>query len=94
MPSHIFTRLGLWDEAIQSNLASVSSAQCYAEQTGIKHWDEELHGLDYLMYAYLQKGDSINAKKQLDYLLSIKEVEPANFKVAYAFAAIPAKVLS
>jgi tetratricopeptide (TPR) repeat protein len=91
MPSHIFTRLGLWDEAIQSNLASVSSAQCYAEQTGIKHWDEELHGLDYLMYAYLQKGDSINAKKQLDYLLSIKEVEPANFKVAYAFAAIPAR---
>lgn len=91
MPSHIFTRLGLWDEAIQSNLASVSSAQCYAEQTGIKHWDEELHGLDYLMYAYLQKGDSINAKKQLEYLLSIKEVEPANFKVAYAFAAIPAR---
>lgn len=91
MPSHIFTRLGLWDEAIQSNIASVASAQCYAQQNGIKHWDEELHGLDYLTYAYLQKGDSHNAKKQLDYLLSIKETSPANFKVTYAFAAIPAR---
>ena len=91
MPSHIFTRLGLWDEAVQSNLASVSSAQCYAQQNGIKHWDEELHGLDYLMYAYLQKGDTYNAKKQLDYLLSIHETSPANFKVAYSFAAIPAR---
>ena len=92
MPSHIFTRLGLWDECINSNLVSVSSAQCYAQSAGIKgHWDEELHGLDYLMYGYLQLGDNDNAKKQLDYLGTIKEVHPANFKVAYAFAAIPAR---
>lgn len=91
MPSHIFTRLGLWDEAVQSNIASASSAQCYAQQNGMKHWDEELHALDYLMYAYLQKGDLENAKKHLDYLLSIHEVTPANFKVAYSFAAIPAR---
>lgn len=92
MPSHIFTRLGLWDECIHSNLASVSSAKCYAEAAGIKgHWDEELHGLDYLVYAYLQKGESDSAKKQWDYLKTIKEVHPANFKVAYAFAAIPSR---
>jgi tetratricopeptide (TPR) repeat protein len=92
MPSHIFTRLGLWDECIQSNLNSVSSAKCYAEAAGIKgHWDEELHGLDYLVYAYLQKGDNSHAKQQLDYLNTIKEVYPANFKIAYAFAAIPAR---
>jgi tetratricopeptide (TPR) repeat protein len=92
MPSHIFTRLGLWDECIQSNLASVSSAQCYAETAGLKgHWDEELHGLDYLMYAYLQKGKNQLAKQQWAYLNTIKEVYPANFKVAYAFAAIPAR---
>jgi tetratricopeptide (TPR) repeat protein len=49
MPSHIFTRLGLWDDCIQSNLASVASAKCYASQANIKgHWDEELHGMDYL----------------------------------------------
>lgn len=92
MPSHIFTRLGLWDECIQSNLVSVSSAQCYAPKAKIRgHWDEELHGIDYLVYAYLQKGDDENAKQQLNYLQTIHEVYPVNFKTAYAFAAIPAR---
>lgn len=92
MPSHIFTRLGLWDESINSNAASVSSAKCYAEQTGIKgHWDEEIHGLDYLMYAYLQKGDNKSAREQLEYLRSIDFVSPVNFKVAYAFASMPSR---
>ncbi|MEP7165867.1 MAG: hypothetical protein ABI741_14290 [Ferruginibacter sp.] len=92
MPSHIFTRLGLWDECIRSNLASTSSAKCYAETAGIKgHWDEELHGMDYLVYAYLQKGENDLAKKQYDYLKNIREVYPVNFKDAYAFAAIPAR---
>lgn len=92
MPSHIFTRLGLWEECVQSNLASVNSAQCYAKLTGIKgHWDEELHGLDYLMYAYLQRGQNYLAKKQLAYVDSIQEIHPANFKVAYAVAAIPSR---
>lgn len=94
MPSHTFTRLGLWDECIKSNLASVASAKCYAEQSGIKgHWDEELHGMDYLMYSYLQKGENKLAYEQLKYLETIHEVHPANFKVAYAFAAIPARFL-
>jgi hypothetical protein len=92
MPSHIFIRLGYWDESIRSNLASVSSARCYAEGAGMKgHWDEELHGLDYLVYAYLQKGENDSAKKAWDYLRTINTVYPVNFKVAYAFAAIPAR---
>lgn len=94
MPSHIFTRLGLWDEGIQSNLASVSSAQCYAKAAGIKgHWDEELHGMDYLVYAYLQKGDNQKAKEQLEYLNTIHEINPANFKVAYSLASIPSRYI-
>jgi tetratricopeptide (TPR) repeat protein len=92
MPSHIFTRLGIWNECIRSNVASVSSAQCYAQQAGMKgHWDEELHGLDYLVYAYLQKGDNNAARKQLKYLAAIRQVNPANFKVAYAFASMPSR---
>lgn len=92
MPSHIFTRLGLWDECIKSNMASVESAKCYAEQAKIKgHWDEELHGLDYLLYAYLQKGDDHAAKQLIEYLSSINEVNPVNLKTAYAFAAMPAR---
>lgn len=88
MPSHIFTRLGLWDESIKSNLQSISAARCYAAQSGVQgHWDEELHGLDYLIYAYLQQGNDAAAKKQLDYLNTIDTVSPVNFKGAYSFAA-------
>ncbi len=94
MPSHIYTRLGLWDECINSNLASTSSARCYAETAGIKgHWDDELHAMDYLVYAYLQKGDNKLAKEQCEYLKTILEVYPVSFKDAYAFAAIPARYL-
>lgn len=94
MPSHIFTRLGLWEECIQSNRASVASAKCYAAQAGIQgHWDEELHGLDYLVYAYLQRGENDSAKQQLNYLKTITQVSPTNFKVAYAFAAIPCRYM-
>jgi len=92
MPSHIFTRLGLWDESIRLNTRSVEAAQCYAQATGIKgHWDEELHGLDYLVYAYLQKGDNAAAKEQLKYLQTIREVHPINAKEAYTFAASPCR---
>lgn len=94
MPSHIFTRLGLWDDCIKSNLASVSYARCYAPAAGIQGtWDEELHGLDYLVYAYLQKGESKTAKAHCDYVNSIALVYPVNFKDAYAFASIPSRYL-
>jgi len=92
MPSHIFTRLGLWDECARSNLVSVSAAQCYAEKANIDgHWDEELHGLDYVVYAFLQKKEDSLAKKYVDYVHTIDKVYPVNFKGAYAFAAIPAR---
>ena len=92
MPSHIFTRLGLWDEDIRSNLQSVEAAQCYAEAAKIPgHWDEELHGLDYLVYAYLQKGNNKKAKELVDYTNDIKAVYPEDFKIAYSFAAIPSR---
>jgi len=92
MPSHIFTRLGLWDESIQSNSKSVDAAKCYAENIGIKgHWDEELHGLDYLMYAYLQKGDDENAEKEFKYFNTIHEVFPSSSKDAFSFGAVPAR---
>lgn len=92
MPSHIFTRLGLWDEDIKSNLTATDAARCYGENMGRNgHWDEELHGLDYLVYAYLQKADNKQAKAQCDYLRTITEVYPLSFKVAYSFAAIPAR---
>jgi tetratricopeptide (TPR) repeat protein len=47
--------------------------------------------MDYLVYAYLQKKENVLARQQLDYLQTMNEVYPVNFKVAYAFAAIPAR---
>ena len=92
MPSHIFTRLGLWDESIRSNLNSVSAALCYAQNLGMKgHSDEELHGMDYLVYAYLQESRDDEALERLQYLKTMSEVFPLNFKDAYSFAAIPAR---
>jgi hypothetical protein len=94
MPSHIFVRLGLWDESINSNIVSASAARCYAESAGIEgHWDEELHSLDYLVYSYLQKGDNQNAREQRDYLKTIRAVYPVTPKVIYSFAAIPSRYL-
>lgn len=49
--------------------------------------------MDYLVYAYLQKGENTLAEKHVEYLESINKVYPANLKVAYAFAAIPSHCL-
>lgn len=92
MPSHIFTRLGLWDESIQSNLNSMDAAKCYSEKLGKQgHWDQELHGLDYLVYAYLQQSRDEDAKLQVEYLASIDSVFPLTFVNAYTFAAAPVR---
>ncbi len=94
MPSHIFTRLGLWDESISSNLNSTTSALCYGKSIDPEgHWDEELHGMDYLVYAYLQRGENGKASEQQSYLQSFQKIFPVNFKVAYAIAAIPSRIV-
>jgi tetratricopeptide (TPR) repeat protein len=54
-------------------------------------WDEQLHAMDYLAYAYLQGAQDKQAFAVLDELSKIPSVEPQSFKVAYAFAAIPAR---
>jgi tetratricopeptide (TPR) repeat protein len=92
MPSHIFTRLGLWQEAIRSNLDAKASAKAYAVRNRMPGvWDEQLHAMDYLAYAYLQSAQDKQAWAVLDELYKIRKAEPENFKVAYAFTAIPAR---
>jgi len=92
MPSHIFVRLGLWEEMISSNRAAQSAAVAYAASRKMPGaWDERLHAMDYLMYGYLQVGHDGAAKAVLDDLLGITRVDPPNFKVAYAATAIPAR---
>ncbi|MGZ8467379.1 MAG: hypothetical protein ACXWXT_17685, partial [Candidatus Binatia bacterium] len=92
MPSHIFTRIGLWQESIQSNLGAVAASKAYAAKAHPEAaYYEHLHALDYLAYAYLQGAQDREAKNVLDELRAIKKVQPEAFQAAYAFAAIPAR---
>jgi hypothetical protein len=58
MPSHIFVRLGLWDETVASNWASYRAGSDYAKSVGAPELPPEaLHALDYAVYGYLQRGE-------------------------------------
>ena len=92
MPSHIFIRMGLWQEAIRSDLNAASAAKAFARRHKMPGaWDEQLHAMDYLVYAYLQSAQDKQAWAVLDEMNKIQSVQPQTFKVAYAFAAIPAR---
>jgi tetratricopeptide (TPR) repeat protein len=56
MPSHIFVRLGLWNETIASNWKSYRAGADYARAMNRPGAPEELHALDYAVYGYLQRG--------------------------------------
>ena len=93
MPSHIFTRLGLWDEAISSNQAAEAAAHAYAKASGMPGaWDQQLHAMDYLAYAYLQTAQDRKANQILDELKTIGRADPPTRTVAYAVTAIPARL--
>jgi tetratricopeptide (TPR) repeat protein len=93
MPSHIFTRLGYWQESIDTNSRSAEAGQAYAKTEfgeGVG-WDQSLHAMDYLVYAYLQLGDDRKARAVVDEIMAFKKVTPDTLAVAYAMAAIPAR---
>jgi hypothetical protein len=85
MPSHIFTRLGLWDDSIASNLAARKAAH---QQGDTK---EELHSMDYLVYAYLQSGRDRDANRVIQQLKDMPAPKPGDFTSAYASTAMPVR---
>lgn len=93
MPSHIFTRLGLWDDSIASNTAASRSAIAQAERLhGGGGAFDQLHAVDYLVYAYLQEAKDNSAQKLLTEIGRITRLDDNNqIAAAYAFAAIPAR---
>jgi hypothetical protein len=93
MPEHIYTRLGMWDEDIASNLSSQSAAREYEKAQGLKAlWDQRGHAMDYLTYAYLQQGRDREAKQVVDEAAGVTEGYPPNSLTnAYSLAAIPAR---
>ncbi len=82
MPSHIFTRLGLWEDSITANLAAREAAHQQGD-TG-----EELHAMDYLVYAYLQSGRDKDAAQVVQQLKSMPKLNVGEFKIAYASTAM------
>ncbi|MXO60381.1 hypothetical protein GRI89_12620 [Altererythrobacter salegens] len=92
MPSHIFTRLGMWDQSLASNHDSTRSAAEFTESANLPgHYDEGLHSMDYLMYAMMQSARDDEAAQLLEQLAGIGATSPENFKVAFTFAALPAR---
>jgi tetratricopeptide (TPR) repeat protein len=90
MPSHTFTRVGSWKESIETNRRSADAAR---KDNGA---GEELHALDYQVYAYLQLGQDKAAKATLDRALAVsggaQALSTGNVAAgAYAVAAIPAR---
>ena len=93
MPSHIFTRLGMWDESIAANQASAGASRAYA---AMRHRDAteaaELHALDYMVYSYLQEAQDAEARKIVDLAAKVRKTNPElEFIAAYALPAIPTR---
>jgi tetratricopeptide (TPR) repeat protein len=93
MPSHIFTRLGMWNDVIASNLAAADAANQYAARysPGATSF-EELHSYDYLVYAYLQTAQDAKALAVDRKVKGVGKTDTENdFAVAYAAGAVPAR---
>ncbi len=86
MPTHIYTRLGAWDESIEGNLRAADAALEYpAGDHGEFVWDEFPHAIEYLVYAYLQKGADDRAGAEIKRLRSTASLQPS-FKTAFHLA--------
>lgn len=90
MPTHIFTRLGFWQESITMNKRSAVAALKHPVGDAISlHY---LHALDYLAYAYLQRAEDQKAMQVLDTLEALKGPLQPHTASAYTLAVVPARL--
>jgi tetratricopeptide (TPR) repeat protein len=87
MPSHIFTRVGAWNESIISNIAAVRAAKAS------KDFTDQLHAMDYQVYAYLQQGQDSKAHDIIDEMNAVTGASPNAMPGPYALAASPARFM-
>jgi hypothetical protein len=85
MPSHIFTRVGAWQDSVTSNRRSANAAK--ADKSG-SNW---LHALDYMAYANLQLARDQEAISNLNESKTVTDLNPAAMPSSYALSAIPAR---
>ncbi len=93
MPSHIFARLGMWQDDINSNLASIAATRHSAEMHmgGAGH---QYHAMDFLIYAYLQTGREADALKVIDEVKAMQPMDDMDmgFDIhTWALSAFPAR---
>ncbi len=84
MPSHVFTRVGSWQESIDSNRASAA----------VGDQPQRLHAQDYMVYGYLQQAQDVEAKRVVEDIRGVAQVNmkhPVVFAAGYALNAIPAR---
>src|SRR5260370_7252734 len=93
MPTHIIIQVGSWQEAIDSNLASVGAGRGWGGKVqGTGGWDMKADGQDYLAYAYLQTGQDALAKKVRDEVSGYRDRFGESPRAAYsALLGIPAR---
>src|SRR5260370_23699916 len=93
MPSHLFTRVGSWDESISSNIRSEQlAAAAEATSTNGEARDQRLHAMDYLEYAYLQSARVQQAKAVLEQMRSLPPLSGLALTSDYDLAATPARL--
>jgi tetratricopeptide (TPR) repeat protein len=93
MSSHIFTQVGMWDESIDANTRSAKAARDRGERFGTLMQAQigEMHALDYLAYAYLQRGRDEMAREVLEHIESLQDLDWSNGVVAFNAGAVPAR---
>jgi hypothetical protein len=85
MPSHIFTRVGYWSESIASNAEAARVAK------EAKDFHDQLHAMDYEVYAYLQLGQDQKAKAIVDEMTTVTGLTENYMPGPYALAVSPAR---
>ncbi len=90
MPTHIFTRLGLWDDSIEMNKRSAAAALKHPANGAISlHY---LHALDYLAYSYLQKAQDLKARDVLNEIASLQGPIQKHVASSYTLASVSARI--
>ncbi len=85
MPSHIFTRVGAWEESAATNARSADAARKGGEP------DEAYHASDYMTYAYLQLARDGDARRVIQEALKVTGITPSRNTAPYAVAAMEAR---
>jgi hypothetical protein len=92
MPSHIFTRVGYWQDSIDTNRLSAEAAKDELRQAKLEAGSyNALHAMDYIVYAALQLAKDKEAKAVVDEVQKIDKIDAEQFAAAFAFAAIPTR---